>query len=83
MARTLNVSAGGVLIETHQSLPKGQQIMVTIGLDEDLVDVTGTVIYSREESGRFHSGIKFFKVADKDQRILTKYIAMFDSLTEE
>ena len=40
MARTLNVSEGGILMETHIPLPQGQQVMITLGLGENLVLLT-------------------------------------------
>ena len=77
MARTLNVSEGGILMETHQRLPKGQQIMITLGLENDLIDVMGKIIYSHHSAGRNQSGIEFFHLADKEKKILEKYIETF------
>lgn len=77
MARTLNVSEGGILMETHIPLPKGQQVMVTLGLEDKLVDVMGRIIYTTFESGRHQNGIEFFHVADSDKRVLDKYVEAF------
>ena len=59
MARTLNVSKGGILMETHIPLPKGQQVMITLGLCDQLIDVMGNIVYTAEDSGRFQHGIEF------------------------
>jgi c-di-GMP-binding flagellar brake protein YcgR len=80
MARTLNVSKGGILIETHIPLPKGQQVMITLGLKEQLIDVMGRIVYTSSESGRHQNGIEFFHVSDNDKRILDAYVAAFHRL---
>jgi len=80
MARTLNVSKGGILMETHRQLPLGQQVMITLGLKEQLIDVMGRIVYAVGEAGRFHNGVEFFHLSDGDKRILDHYVAAFHSL---
>ncbi|MDY0390507.1 PilZ domain-containing protein [Desulfobulbus oligotrophicus] len=77
MARTLNVSKGGMLIETHIPLAKGQQVMITLGLHEQLVDVMGTVIYTTDKTGLHYSGVEFLHVSDHDKQVLDSYITAF------
>ena len=43
MARTLNVSKGGILMETHLALERGQKVMITLELKNTLVDIMGRV----------------------------------------
>ena len=78
MARTLNVSKGGILMETHIPLPRGQQVMITLGLHDQLIDVMGRIVYTAEESGRFQNGIEFFHLTDGDKRILDRYVTAFN-----
>ena len=78
MARTLNVSKGGILMETHIPLPKGQQVMITLGLHDQLIDVMGNIVYTAEDSGRFQHGIEFFHLTDHDKRILDRYVTAFN-----
>ncbi len=80
MARTLNVSKGGILMETHRQLPLGQQVMITLGLKEQLIDVMGRIVYAVGEAGRFHNGVEFFHLSDGDKRILDNYVAAFHAL---
>jgi len=77
MARTLNVSKGGILIETHIPLPLGQQVMVTLGLKDQLIDVMGRIVHSANDAAWHHSGIDFFHISDKDKRVLDSYITAF------
>lgn len=80
MARTLNVSKGGILMETHMSLPQGQQVMITLGLKDQLIDVMGRIVYTTSSSGRHQNGVEFFHVSDNDKRVLDDYVAAFHKL---
>ncbi len=77
MGRTLNVSQGGILMETHIPLPVGQQVMITLGLEDQLIDVMGRIIYDTYDAGRHQNGIEFFHVADDDRKILNRYVEEF------
>lgn len=77
MARTLNVSKGGILMETHRPLPKGQQVMITLGLQDELIDVMGKIVYTAQAAGRHQNGVAFFHLSDQDKGILNKYVAAF------
>jgi hypothetical protein len=81
MGRTLNVSEAGILLETHTPpISVGSVVSLTIGFEEDVVDIKGRVIYTKEsEDDMFESGIEFFDVADKAQEILGRYIAAFNA----
>ncbi len=78
MARTLNVSEGGILMETHIPLPQGQQVMITLGLGENLVNIMGRIIYTTFDSDRHQNGIEFFHVAENDRAILNEYVHAFN-----
>jgi len=80
MARTLNISKGGILMETHRLLPLGQQVMITLGLEDQLIDVMGRIVYATSSSGRHQQGIEFFHVSDNDKRILDTYVTAFHML---
>ena len=77
MARTLNVSMGGILMETHIPLSVGQNVMITLGLRENLVDVMGRVVYTTSAGGMYQNGIEFFHVSEEDRRLLEQYTEAF------
>lgn len=81
MGRTLNVSEAGILLETHTPpISVGSVVSLTIGFEEEVVDIKGRVVYSKEsENDMFESGIEFFDVDDKAQEILGHYIAAFNA----
>jgi hypothetical protein len=47
--KTLNLSAGGIRLGLDHTLPIGARLELTLLLDDQLVDVTGAVVY--RESG--------------------------------
>jgi hypothetical protein len=78
MGRTLNVSESGILLETHFSVEKGERVALSIGLEEELLDIEGETVYSKAgESDSFETGIRFFETDQAMHSILKKYIKAF------
>jgi c-di-GMP-binding flagellar brake protein YcgR len=79
MGRTLNVSESGILLETHNVIDIGNIVSLTIGFEEDMVDIKGRAIYSnKNDQEMFESGIEFFDIDDDAQKVLNRYIAAFN-----
>jgi c-di-GMP-binding flagellar brake protein YcgR len=75
--RTLNLSAGGVLILAHQPLPAGQRVRVVLALpgDDSPIEITGQVGRVRSLSDRVHEvAIEFTEGNVGAQRTLLDYI---------
>ncbi len=83
MARTLNVSKGGILMETYRPLPKGQQVMITLGLKDQLINVMGRIVYTTTSAGCHQNGVEFFHLSDNDKRILNNYVRAFHKMYAE
>ncbi len=79
MARTLNVSKGGILMETHLALERGQKVIITLELKNTLVDIMGRVAYSAFIHPRYRYGIEFFYVSEADQKLLDAYVDAFQA----
>jgi hypothetical protein len=78
MGRTLDVSEGGILLETHAPIPLQHAISLTIGLEEDVTEMDGRAVYSKPgEPGKYESGIAFYGKNEAGLRILRKYIKAF------
>lgn len=78
MGRTLNISIGGILMETHVPLQAGQQVMITLGLEDELVDVMARIVHCKPHSdGMFHNGIEFFHASVEDRRLINRYVEAF------
>lgn len=83
MGRTLNVSESGILLETHTAISINTIVSLTIGFEEDVVDIKGRVIYNKKgPEGLYESGIEFFDVDKNAQSVLRQYIALFNAKTE-
>ncbi len=75
MGRTLNVSEGGILLETYHPLKQGQSVVITIALKEDIVEINGQVVYMKPSDEEiFLSGIEFSEIEKDGELILKKYI---------
>ena len=76
MGRTLNVSSGGITLETHNEI-KSPFVELTIGLEDDIIELKGRVVYCKKnENDKFATGIEFI-TTDKAMQILDNYIAAF------
>ena len=75
MGRTLNVSESGILLETHTPIDVNNIISLTIGFEEDVVDIKGRIVYTKENDRKMNeSGIEFFDIDETARKILIRYI---------
>ena len=78
MGRTLNVSEGGILLDTHVMIDSHYTLSLKIGFEDELVDIKGKVVYSKTGvEGNFETGIQFFEIDENALKILKKYIKAF------
>lgn len=83
MGRTLNVSEEGILLETHSSIDPKYAIELSIGLEDELINIKGSIIFSTPgKDEKFEAGIKFVEIDDAIIEILKKYIKVFKDLIE-
>jgi len=76
MGRTRNVSEGGLLLETHRALKEGEEVLITLGLKEDMVRLRGRVVHQAPpmEEYRHCAGVKFTHMNKEDRETLKRYI---------
>ena len=78
MGRTLNVSESGILLETHFPIDEKHTITLTLGLEEDLVEITGRPVHRRtNQDGKLEVGIEFLEINEKARTILKQFIDAF------
>ena len=78
MGRTLNVSEGGILLETHVPIDSQHIVCLTIGMEEDLMHFRGKIAHSkRREDGKYESGVEFIEMDERKRRFLKQYIIIF------
>lgn len=78
MGRTLDVSEGGILLETHVPIDPQYIVRLTIGMEDDLVHLKGHITHHRERGdGKFESGVEFMELNEQRRRFLRQYITIF------
>lgn len=77
MGRTLNVSEGGILLETREPFDPSWTVSLTLALEDELMDIRGRVSFTRErEAGRYETGIQFLNSEEQKIRLLRQFIAI-------
>ena len=80
IGRTLNVSESGILLETHFPIEAKQIVSLSLALEDDLINMTGEVVYSRPgDDEKFETGIKFLDLDNDTQQTLKLFIKEFRS----
>jgi len=78
MGRTLNLSEDGILLETHVSVDPKHTVVMAIGLEDDLINIKGRVVYSIGGGDeRFEAGIELIERDEATLEVLRKYIKAF------
>jgi hypothetical protein len=76
MGRTLNISESGILLETHFPIETTHIVKMTIGLEEELLEITGKPVHiSGKKKGIYEIGIHFIELDQHSSRILKKFIS--------
>lgn len=84
IGRTLNVSETGILLETHFPIESDQNVELTLGFEENLVNLKGKVIHLLNgETGKFEMGIKFTDIDAQGTEIIKDFIQRFRKLTQK
>lgn len=77
MGRTIDVSVDGLKLETTTALQTDTRLLITLGIEDDLVDLEGRTTHAHPQDGRFISGITFLKISKEGRRVLAKYVEAF------
>ena len=72
IGRTLDVSKGGVKVETHRELAKGSELDMDIAIQDRLITAKGVVVYVEPLSnGLYGTGIRFTAISEADLALFT------------
>ncbi len=75
MGRALNVSKGGICLETHTPIEPHDKLAMTMMIDDELVEANGQVVYcdvSKDE--KYRSGVEFLEIEASAMEVLDNYI---------
>lgn len=78
MGRTIDVSIDGLKLETVYPLDPNTRLLITVGLEDDLIDLEGRTTHMSPRDGRFISGITFLRISKEGRRILARYVEAFN-----
>lgn len=78
MGRTLNISQGGLLIETKVPIEAQYILLMAVDINDELVDIKGGVVYSRRSGDKiFHTGVRFIETNDKIRKVVIEMVKTF------
>jgi hypothetical protein len=78
MGRTLNISEGGILLETHAIIDPKYTLSFTISLEDVIMDIKGKVTFNKKRGdGKYESGIKFIDSDESKTLILRQFSVIF------
>src|SRR5210317_2041810 len=79
MGRTLNISESGILLETQFRIELEYLVIMTIALQEDLLEIKGKPIHAKSnKEGKFEVGIEFLEPDQDSIQLLKNFIAKYD-----
>lgn len=80
VGRTLNVSESGLCLETNIETNTRQSLLLTIALEDELIELKGKIIYCKAGSGAmFETGVAFTEISEKDAGTLQEFIRIFQT----
>ena len=60
MSKTVDISKGGILLETSYPIDLGLVLLTTVDLDNNIIEIKSELVYCRmTATGMYHSGVKF------------------------
>ena len=60
LSKALNISKGGMLLETSEPIESGLLSLKATDMENNLIEIDGNLVYCRKTStGRYHSGVSF------------------------
>jgi hypothetical protein len=66
MGKTIDISIGGIFIETRYPIVSKDILLTVIGINHKLIDIEGKIVHQRaEDSGMFQTGIQFLENIEK------------------
>ena len=75
MARTLDISEGGIVLEMTHALSEGDQIGLKMVTGDQILQAAGRVVYSRRlRAGRWRVGLCFTRIMDGDLAAIAREV---------
>jgi hypothetical protein len=82
MGRALDVSVNGIRLETVYPLNATSTLEITVGVEEDLVDLKARITHTEQVKDRYVSGLEFIKMSSEGRRVFRRYTDAFKQQQE-
>jgi hypothetical protein len=78
MGKAINISRSGILLETPYPIEEGNVTLVTVDLENNLIELAGSLIYCREtDSGMYQTGFRFIGSDEEIAKFAVKLIKLY------
>lgn len=79
--KSINISQGGILIETYDPFEWQDILGLTIDIDDEFVSIKGKVIYcNADDFGKFRTGIQFLETNEKIIAFVMKLLKTYGEI---
>jgi hypothetical protein len=79
LSKAIDISKGGILLETPHPIESGLISLMAVGLDNKFIEIKGELIYSKKtDSGMYHSGIRFVGPDDQVNKFVVGLIKEYN-----
>ena len=79
LSKAVDISKGGILLETPHPIESGLISLMAVGLDNKFIEIKGELVYSKKTaSGMYHSGIKFIGPDDQVKKFVVGLIKEYN-----
>jgi len=80
LSKAIDISRGGILLETPHPIESGMISLMAVGLDNNFIEIKGELVYSkRTNSGMYHSGIKFVDTDNQVKKFVVGLIKEYNN----
>ena len=79
IGEAVDISKGGILLETPHPIELGLVVLTTVDLDNNFLEIKGNLVYCRKTAtGMYHSGIKFVDTNEQMVNFAVKLIKEYN-----
>ena len=79
--KSVNISQGGILIETHDPFEWQDVLLLFIDIEDESVSIKGKVVYCNAANfGKFRTGIQFLETNEKIVSFVIKLLETYSKL---
>jgi hypothetical protein len=78
MSRALDISKAGILLETTHSIESGFLSLMTVDMENNLIEIKGKLIYcAKLTNGIYRSGVTFIGTDEQVTKFVTKSVKVY------